>query len=109
MQRIQVRCHESKVEGLNHLPPSAGHPAFDEAQDSLGFLGCKHIMRVHMQFFSQQYPQVFLGRAALNSFIPQPVLISGIASTLVHSHALGFVQLHEVSAGPLLKPVKVPL
>lgn len=44
-----------------------------------------------------QDSQVLLRRAALNSFILQPVLV------------LGVVESHEVSMGPLLKLVQVPL
>ncbi|KAK4810873.1 hypothetical protein QYF61_013281 [Mycteria americana] len=47
--------------------------------------------------------------AALNPFIPQSVLILGIALTQVQALALGLVELHEVHMGPLLKPVQVPL
>ncbi|KAK4806814.1 hypothetical protein QYF61_005610 [Mycteria americana] len=45
-------------------------------------------------------------KAALNPFIPQSVLILGIAPTQVQDLALGLVELHEVCGGPLLKPVK---
>ncbi|KAK4807049.1 hypothetical protein QYF61_018390 [Mycteria americana] len=50
-------------------------------QDAVGFLGCKHTLTAHVQLFIYQYPQVLLHRAALNPFIPQPVLILGIAPT----------------------------
>ncbi|KAK4805320.1 hypothetical protein QYF61_018183 [Mycteria americana] len=48
-------------------------------------------------------------RAALNPFIPQPVLILVIALTRVQDLAHGLVELQEIHMGLLLKPVKVPL
>ncbi|PKU29989.1 ubiquitin carboxyl-terminal hydrolase 4 [Limosa lapponica baueri] len=45
--------------------------------------------------------------AALNPFIPQSVLIPGIALTHRQYLALGLVELHKVRMGPILKPVKV--
>ncbi|KAK4825848.1 hypothetical protein QYF61_003099 [Mycteria americana] len=56
-----------------------------------------------------QYPQALLCRAALNPFIPQPVLIPGVAPTQVQDLALGLVEPHEVHMGPLLQLVQVPL
>ncbi|KAK4816491.1 hypothetical protein QYF61_017452, partial [Mycteria americana] len=78
-------------------------------QDAIGFLGCKLTLLAHTQFFVHQYTQVLLSRAPLNQFIPQPVLILGIAPTQVQELVLCLVELHEVCMGPLLKPVKVPL
>ncbi|KAK4810535.1 hypothetical protein QYF61_004498 [Mycteria americana] len=101
--------HESGVEGQNHLPQPAGHTSFYAAQDTVGFLGCKHTFPAHVQFFIHQYPQVLLCRTILNPFTPQPVLILGIAPNHVQALALGLVELHEVHMGLLLKPVKVPL
>ncbi|KAK4827281.1 hypothetical protein QYF61_016427 [Mycteria americana] len=56
-----------------------------------------------------QYPQVLLSRAALNPFIPQPVLILGIAPTQVQDLALGLAEPHEVHMGPLLELVQIHL
>ena len=63
----------------------------------------------HVQLFIHQYPQVLLGRAALNLFIPQPVLIEGVAPPQVQDPALGVVEPHEVHKRPLLELVGVPL
>ncbi|KAK4823355.1 hypothetical protein QYF61_001703 [Mycteria americana] len=95
--------HESGVEGQNHLPRPAGHASFNAARDTIGFQGCKHMLPAHVQFFIHQYPQVPLWRAALNPFIPQPVLIPA------QDLALGLVEPHEVHTGPVLKSVQVPL
>ncbi|KAK4821329.1 hypothetical protein QYF61_018234 [Mycteria americana] len=75
-------------------------------QDTGGFLGCEHTLVAHVQLFIHQYSQVLLCRAALNPFIPQPVLVLGVAPTQVQDLALGLVKLHEVDMGPLLKPVQ---
>ncbi|KAK4823539.1 hypothetical protein QYF61_003171 [Mycteria americana] len=48
-------------------------------------------------------------KAALNTFIPHPVLIPAVAPTQVQDPAPGFVETHEVHMGPLLKLVQVPL
>jgi len=64
---------------------------------------------VHVQFFIHQYPQALLCRAAVNPFIPQPVLMLGVAPTQVQNPALGLVEPHEVHTGPLLKLFQVPL
>ncbi|KAK4806889.1 hypothetical protein QYF61_012610 [Mycteria americana] len=74
-------------------------------QDTIGFLGCKCTLLAHVQLFIYLY----IPKAALNPFIPQSVLILGIASTQVQDLALGLVEPHEVHMGPLLGLVQVPL
>ncbi|KAK4810922.1 hypothetical protein QYF61_013330 [Mycteria americana] len=107
---LQVGSHESGVEGQNHLPQPAGHASFDAAQDTIGFLGCECTSLAHVLLFIHPYhPQVLLCRAALNPFIPQPVLIPGVAPTQVQALALGLVEPHEVHMGQLLQLVQVPL
>ena len=73
---LWVRSHQSGVEGQNHLPRPAGYASLDEAQDMVGFLSYERILLGHVQLFIHWYPQVLLGRAALNPFIPQPVLVT---------------------------------
>ncbi|KAK4815374.1 hypothetical protein QYF61_001362 [Mycteria americana] len=104
---LQVRSHQTRVEGQNPLPRPAGHASFDAAQDTVGFLGCECTLPAHVQLFIHQYPQVLLGRAALNPFIPQPVLIPEVAQIHVQDLALGLVEPHEVHMGPLLELVQV--
>lgn len=67
----------------NPLPRAAAHTAFDAAQDPLGFLGSKCTLPIPVQSLSHQHPQVLLGEAVLDSFIPQPLLIQGFALTQV--------------------------
>ncbi|CAN0123198.1 unnamed protein product, partial [Bubo scandiacus] len=76
---------------------------------TVGFLDCKCTLAAHVQFFIHQYPQVLLHRAALSPFIPQPILIPGVALTHVQDFALGLVEPHEVHRGPPLELVQVPL
>ncbi|PKU35584.1 nipped-bhypothetical protein [Limosa lapponica baueri] len=106
---LQVGSHQCGVEGQNHLPLPAGHASSDAAQDAVRSLGCKWTLPAHVQLFIHQYPEVLLIRAALNPFIPQPVLILGIAPTQAQDPILGLVEPHEVHMAPLLKLVQVPL
>ena len=102
---LQVRPHQHRVEEQDHLPRPAGHSSFDAAQDTIGFLGCKGALLVHLQLAIHQYPQVFFGRAALNPFISQFVSVVDVASTQMQDLSFGFVEAHEIHLGPLLKPV----
>ncbi|KAK4815207.1 hypothetical protein QYF61_021826 [Mycteria americana] len=80
---LQVRSHQSRAEGQNHLPRPAGHAALDAAQDTVGLLGCEHTLSARVQLFVHRYPQVLLRRAALDHIIPQPVWKPRIAPTQV--------------------------
>jgi len=75
----------------------------------VGLLVSRHPLVAHFQLFTQQHPQVLLGRAALNPFIPQPALMVGVALSQVQDLALGLVEPHEVHTGPPLQLVQVPL
>ncbi|KAK4822133.1 LOW QUALITY PROTEIN: hypothetical protein QYF61_010256 [Mycteria americana] len=66
----------TRAEEQNYLPQPAGLASFDAAEDTVGFLDCERTVLAH-------YPQALPTRAALNSFIPQPVLIPGVALTQV--------------------------
>jgi len=100
--------HWSGAEGQNPLPRPAAPAAGDAAQDMAGLLGCERTLVAHRQLFIHQNPQALLSRAALNPFIPQPVLIPGVAPAQVQDPALGLVEPHEVHTGPL-QLVQVPL
>jgi len=101
--------HQSGAEGQNPLPRPAAHAAGDAAQGMVGLLGCQRILLGHVELLANQHSQVLLGRAALNPFIPQPVLILEVAATQVQDVALGLVEPHEIHTCPLLKLVQVPL
>ncbi|KAK4815122.1 hypothetical protein QYF61_017397 [Mycteria americana] len=99
---LQVGSHQNRAESQNHLPRPAGHAALDAAQDTVGLLGCERTLSAHVQLFIHQYPQVLLLRAALDSVIPQPVLIPAVAATQMQDPALGLVEPHEVHMGHFL-------
>jgi len=63
----------------------------------------------YVHLFIHQYSQVLLGRVALNTVIPQPLLIPGVTLTHVQDAALGLVEPHEVHMGLLLELVQIPL
>ena len=63
----------------------------------------------HVELRINKSPEVLLVEAALSPFSAWSVFALGIALTHVQDLALGIVELHEVCAGPPLKPVKVPL
>ncbi|KAK4825882.1 hypothetical protein QYF61_003156 [Mycteria americana] len=106
---LQVESHQSRVEGQNHLPRPAGHASFDADQDTVGLPGCKRTLLAHVQLFIHQYPQGLLQRAALNPFIPQPILIPRVVPTQVQDPVLGVVEPYKGHMGPLLELVQVPL
>jgi len=100
---LQVRPHQCRVAGQDHLPRPAGHAYFDAVQVMIGFLGCEGTLLAHVQLLIHQYPQVLLSRAALNPFITQFVLVVRVTSTQVQDLTFGFVESHEVHLGPLLR------
>ncbi|PKU34140.1 hypothetical protein llap_15555 [Limosa lapponica baueri] len=59
--------------------------------------------------YSEKLPPSLSLQSCFKPFIPQPVLILGVALTQMQDPALGIVEPHEVHMGPLLKPVQVPL
>jgi len=76
---------------------------------TVGLLDGKCTLLAHVKFFIHQYPQVLLGRAALNPFIAEPVLISGVVPTQMQDLALGLVELHEVLTAQQVHLFQVPL
>ena len=81
----------------------------DATQDTVGLQGCESTLLAQVQIFTHQYPQVLLGWAVLNPFIPQTVLIVMIAPTQMQDLALGLVEPCEFHTDPLLELVQVPL
>jgi len=45
----QVKSHQYRVEGQDHLPRCAGCNSFDAAQDAVGFLGSEGALLAHVQ------------------------------------------------------------
>lgn len=105
---LQMGFYYSGVEGQNHLSHPAGLTALDATQDKVGFLHCKCLLLIPVQFFF--CPPVSPSPSPQDCFnpcIPQPVLILVIA---LHARPYtSLVELIEVCTGPLLKLVKFPL
>ncbi|KAJ7413989.1 hypothetical protein WISP_87148 [Willisornis vidua] len=106
---FQVGSHESGVQRENHFPQPAGYTSFDAAQNTIGFLGCKHTLLSHVQVFICQNLQVLLLSAALNPFSALTIFIRGITQTQVQYLALKLTESHEGLLDTLLKLVQVPL
>ena len=100
---LQVRPHQRRVEGQDHLPQPAGHASFEAVHDTVGFLGCKGTMLADVQPAIHQYSQVFFSKAALSPFIPKLVLAVDAALIQVHDLALGFLEPHDVQPGPTVQ------
>ena len=62
---LQVRPHQHRAEGEDHLHQPVAHASFDAAQDTVGFLGCEGTLLAHVQLAIHQNPQVFFSRAVL--------------------------------------------
>lgn len=74
---------------------TAGHAAFDAAQDVDGFLGCKCILSGPAELLAHNCPWVVLVRAVLYPSSTQSLLVFGIALTPVQGLALFLVVLCE--------------
>ena len=71
----------------------------------IGFLDCEDTLLSHVRLPIHQYLQVLFSRAVLYYFIPQLVLIVGVAMTQVQDLAFGFFEPHQILLGLLLEPV----
>ncbi|KAK4818354.1 hypothetical protein QYF61_011451 [Mycteria americana] len=88
---------ESWLEGLGSMKDVGDGTLLDSLSPGYSWLsGCERTLSVHVQLFIHQHPQVLLCRAALNPFIPKPVLILRVTPTQVQDLALGVVEPHEV-------------
>ena len=85
---LQVRSHQHRLEGEDHLPSPVGHVSFDAAQDVVGLLVCKSTLLAHVLLAVHQYLQVLFCKAALNPFSPQFVLTGMVAMTQLQNLAL---------------------
>lgn len=102
---LQVRPHQHRVEGQDHLPHPAGHISFDADQYTVGFLGYDSTLLAPIQLAIHMYYQVIFSRDVLHPYIPQLVLIVDVATTRVQDLVLGFVESCDAHLGPLLRPV----
>ena len=106
---LQMRLHEGRVEGNNHLPCPRGHSSFDTVQDTFGLSGCNHTLLAQVQLLVHQDPQVLLGRATLNMLFSRSAHISVMALAQVQHLAFGLLEHLQVLVGLLFKPVFKPI
>lgn len=59
----------------------SGHSSVDAAQDTVGLLGCKSTLLVHVQLFVHRVPRVLLHRVAVSEFFSPSVFLSKIVLT----------------------------
>ncbi|KAK4830120.1 hypothetical protein QYF61_008547 [Mycteria americana] len=97
---VQVGSHDSGVEWRITSLVLLDMLLFIQPRIRLAFWAASALYWFVSNSFIHNYPQVLLCSAALNPFIPQSVLILGIALTQVQDCALGLVEL--------LKAIKVP-
>jgi len=91
---LQMIPHKGGVDEDNHLSLSAGHPFFDAAQGTVGFLGCRHTLLALVQLSVHQDSPAFFHRAVLNKFFFHSICIFGIAPTQVQHFSCGLVEPH---------------
>ena len=91
--------HQCREEGQGHLPWPAGNSSFDAAQVVVGFLSYVGTLLGSCPACCPPVSPNLFGRAVLHPYIPQLVLIVGIAMTQVQDHTLGFIEPHEVHLG----------
>ena len=102
---LQVRPHHHRVERQDHFPLFASYDSFGATQNTVGFLGCKSTLLAHVKLAYPPLLQVLFSRAMLNPFIPQLVLIVGVALTQVADLPIDLDESHEIHLGPVLKLV----
>jgi len=77
---LQVRFHQSKAEGQDHLPCPSGHCSVYAAQNMDGFLGYESTLLAHVQTAIHQYLYVLFSRPDdLQSCLPASVTLYRVA------------------------------
>ena len=89
---LQVRSHQCRVEGQDHLPQLAGHTSSDAAQDTVGLLGCEGTLLTHVQLPIHQCSQVLFMRD-VTEFSRSPKV--QVNKTLISSTFLGAIKKLE--------------
>jgi len=106
---LEVRPHQCRVQGHDHLPPPAGHIIPDISQDTVGLLGHLGTLLAHVQLAVDQHPKVLFCQTALQPLLPKPVVLHGVVVTEVQELAFGLVEPHTVGLSPFVQPVQIPL
>ena len=77
--------------GAGSPPSPCCLTSFNAVQDTVGSLSCKGTLLAHILFPIHQYPQMLFSRAMLYPYVPQIVLVVGVAMAQVQDLELVFV------------------
>ena len=103
---LQMRCHQSRAKGQNHLPQPAGCASFDAAQ---GLLGCERTLPVILNFWSASTCKSFSSRLLSIHSLPSLYLCLGFPRPRCSTLQFALLDLNKVHRDPPLKPAQVPL
>lgn len=107
---LDVRPHQSRVQGDDHLPSPAGYTIPDTSQDAAGLLlGHLGTLPVHVQLSIDQHSQILFLCIAFQPLCPEPIVSHGVVVTKVKDLALSHVEPHPLGLCPAIQPVQVPL
>ena len=95
----EVRPHQCRVKGHNHLTAPAGHTNPDTSQDAVGLLVHLGTLLMHFQLAMNHHPKFLFCQATFQPLLPKPVALHGIVVTQVQDPALGLVEPHTVEEG----------
>jgi len=85
---LEVRPHQCRVQGQDHLPTAAGHTIPDTSQDAAGLLGHLGTLLAHVHPAVNQHPKVLFLWTAFQPLFPEPVALHGVVVTEVQDLAL---------------------
>jgi len=94
---LQVRPHQCRVQGHNHLPTPAGHTIPDTSQDAVGLLGHLGTLLVHVRPAVDQHPKILFCWAAFQTLFPKPVALHGVVLTEVQDQHLALLNLIQLA------------
>ena len=100
---LQMRPHQRRAEGQDHLPWAAGHTSSNA--DS-GYSWFSRLWGHIAGSCSASHPPTspgLLQQSCTQFFISQLVFVVDVALIQVQHFAFGFVETHEVHLGPLLR------
>ncbi|GAB0203357.1 hypothetical protein GRJ2_002801300 [Grus japonensis] len=106
---LEVRPHQSRVQGDHHFPSPAGYTISDTSQDAVGLLSHLGTLLAHIQLAIDQHPQVLFYQAAFQPLLPKPVVLHGVVVTQLQDSTLSLVAPHTTDLCPSIQPVQIPL
>jgi len=105
----EVRPHQCRVKGHNHLTAPAGHTNPDTSQDAVGLLVHLGTLLMHFQLAMNHHPKFLFCQATFQPLLPNPVALHGVAVTQGQDPAFGLVEPHTAGLSPSIQPVQIPL